>query len=78
MSPGKISLTFDLESLSVSIDTAIPCGLILNEACISFLGLGDSLAVCRASATVIGTSIMSVIVDSAIMINNKNGGLSSH
>ena len=28
---GKIALIFDLENVSVLIDTAIPCGLILNE-----------------------------------------------
>ena len=29
--PGRISITTDLESINVLIDTAIPCGLIINE-----------------------------------------------
>jgi two-component sensor histidine kinase len=29
--PDKISLNLDLESVLVLIDTAVPCGLILNE-----------------------------------------------
>jgi two-component sensor histidine kinase len=31
VSPEHISLRLDLESVPVSIDTAMPCGLILNE-----------------------------------------------
>jgi two-component sensor histidine kinase len=30
-SPGKVTLHFDLEELSLPVKTAIPCGLILNE-----------------------------------------------
>ncbi|HSE57749.1 MAG TPA: PAS domain S-box protein [Nitrospiraceae bacterium] len=31
LAPGKIHMTFDLEYVSLNIDRAIPCGLILNE-----------------------------------------------
>lgn len=31
ISPNKIKLTFDLESIPMLIDFAVPCGLILNE-----------------------------------------------
>jgi len=29
--PGTISLTLDVENILLSVDTAIPCGLIINE-----------------------------------------------